>query len=570
MTNQFKGRLRNRYLALFAFVATTLLLWIGWNRKPLLIVGDIRYRPSGYDWSTARTYYPPANLKQVPTGWHKSLPQVQASKKPSLSTQDMEIAEARRQAIKAKFLKSWDAYKTHAWNRDELMPLSGKGRQTIGGWSAQLVDALDTLWIMDLKDEFHRAVREVALIDWSKAATHPIDLFEVTIRYLGGLIGAYDLSHEPVLLRKAVELGDAIYAAFDTPNRFPTRWLDFKKAKKGLQVAELRMSTAAGGTLGMEFTRLTQLTGDPKYYDATERVKQFFRSCQNDTRIPGLWPINIDWQHETMTDNVFSLGAGADSLYEYLPKMHALLGGLDPEYPEMTTQALDAARDHILFRPITPTDENILLPGNAVHDESEGGVRIVGEVQHLACFAGGMYGLAGKLFSRNDYVDLGSQLTAGCVWAYDAFPTNVMPEISRLKPCDSMTGPCPYQMPRRSTSASATALPNGFIRVRDPRYLLRPEAIESVFYMWRITGDKVWRDAAWRMWRGIVKETETDLAFAAVKDVTVRASDKIDSMETFWLSETLKYFYLIFDDPDVISLDEWVLNTEAHPFRRPL
>ncbi|KAI9172476.1 endoplasmic reticulum mannosyl-oligosaccharide 1,2-alpha-mannosidase [Paramyrothecium foliicola] len=568
MPAQVPGRLRSRYVALFIFACTILGLWSTFGRRDdTLIMADFKYKPSGYDWSSARVHHPLSNLKQLPVGSVQSFPAIQAKKKSSATSED--VAQARKNAIKAKFVKSWEAYKTYAWTRDELMPLTGKGRHSIGGWSAQIVDALDTLWIMGLNDEFRRAVQQVAVIDWSKSSTYPIDLFEVTIRYLGGLIGAYDLSQEPVLLAKAIELGDAIYAAFDTPNRLPTRWLDFSKAKKGNQIAEQDMSTAAGGTLCLEFTRLSQLTGDSKYYDATERVKQFFYTFQNQTKIPGLWPINVDYQHETMNGPVFGLGAGADSLYEYLPKMHALLGGLDPQYPQMTTQSLDAAKEHILFRPMTPDGDDILLAGNAMFDDDK--IKTVPEMQHLTCFAGGMYGLAGKLFSRKDYVELGSRLTAGCIWAYDAFPTNIMPEISRLVPCENRTGPCPYtlNLAKPTPPAGVRVLPHGFVRVRDPRYLLRPEAIESVFYMWRITGDQVWRDAAWRMWEGIVRETETGLAFAAIEDVTMHQSNKIDSMETFWLSETLKYFYLIFEDPSVISLDDWVLNTEAHPFKRP-
>lgn len=568
MLAQITGRLRSRYVALVVLACTLLGLWSTFgDRDNTLIMADFKFKPSGYDWSTARIYHPLSEIKPLPVGSVQSFPDIQAKKKSSTASDD--VAQARKQAIKAKFVKSWEAYKTYAWTRDELMPLTGKGRQSIGGWSAQIVDALDTLWIMGLKDEFQRAVQQVAVINWSRPSTRPLDLFEVTIRYLGGLIGAYDLSQEPVLLAKAIELGDAIYAAFDTPNRLPTRWLDFDKAKKGEQIAEQDMSTAAGGTLCMEFTRLSQLTGVPKYYDATERVKQFFYTFQNKTKIPGLWPINVDYQHQTMKDPVFTLGAGADSLYEYLPKMHALLGGLDPEYSQMTLQSLDAAKEHILFRPMTPGNEDILLAGNAMFDDDH--IKTVPEMQHLTCFAGGMYGLAGKLFSRKDFVELGSRLTAGCVWAYDAFPTNIMPEISRLMPCENRTGPCPYtlNMAQPTPRAGISVLPDGFVRVRDPRYLLRPEAIESVFYMWRITGDQLWRDAAWRMWEGIVKETETELAFAAIEDVMQHGSEKIDSMETFWLSETLKYFYLIFEDPDVISLDDWVLNTEAHPFRRP-
>jgi mannosyl-oligosaccharide alpha-1,2-mannosidase len=89
--------------------------------------------------------------------------------------------------------------------------------------------------------------------------------------------------------------------------------------------------------------------------------------------------------------------------------------------------------------------------------------------------------------------------------------------------------------------------------------------------MYRITGDKSWQEKGWRMFEAIIRATATDVGHSAILDVTAtdRLPDKDDSMESFWLAETLKYFYLLFAEPDVISLDEWVLNTEAHPFRRP-
>lgn len=71
------------------------------------------------------------------------------------------------------------------------------------------------------------------------------------------------------------------------------------------------------------------------------------------------------------------------------------------------------------------------------------------------------------------------------------------------------------------------------------------------------------------MFNSIIKPTKTTIAHAALVDCTVDNPPKADSMESFWLAETLKYFYLIFSEPDVISLDEYVLNTEAHPLRRP-
>ena len=114
----------------------------------------------------------------------------------------------------------------------------------------------------------------------------------------------------------------------------------------------------------------------------------------------------------------------------------------------------------------------------------------------------------------------------------------------------------------------------------DTRYILRPEAIESVFYMYRITGDPVWQDKGWQMWESIERVSWTELAYSAITNVNDVNSTQADSMEryslinvyvyfSFWLAETLKYFYLLYSEPNLVSLDEWVFNTEAHPFKRP-
>ncbi|KAK3078118.1 hypothetical protein LTS18_008394, partial [Coniosporium uncinatum] len=136
------------------------------------------------------------------------------------------------------------------------------------------------------------------------------------------------------------------------------------------------------------------------------------------------------------------------------------------------------------------------------------------------------------------------------------------------------------------------AIPPGMLHIRDRRYILRPEAIESVFYLYRITGSPHWRDAGWRMFQAIDAHTRTKYGHSAISDVTRPLPKKKPSpttaeeededegtpgyqafwqnnMESFWTAETLKYFYLLFADEGEISLDEWVFNTEAHPFRRP-
>lgn len=111
-------------------------------------------------------------------------------------------------------------------------------------------------------------------------------------------------------------------------------------------------------------------------------------------------------------------------------------------------------------------------------------------------------------------------------------------------------------------------LPQAMVDVYDRRYQLRPEAIESVFYMYRLTGDAKWMDKAWGMFTAVEKHTRTAYAAAALDDVTMKKPEQVNSMESFWLAETLKYFYLMFGDWDLFDLDKWVLNTEAHPLRR--
>jgi len=112
-------------------------------------------------------------------------------------------------------------------------------------------------------------------------------------------------------------------------------------------------------------------------------------------------------------------------------------------------------------------------------------------------------------------------------------------------------------------------IPAGMSHITDRRYILRPEALESVFYMYRITGSAYWREKGWAMVTAILRHTETARGHSAIDDVTKEQPRPLDSMESFWLAETLKYAYLLFEDESRWSLDHWVLNTEAHLLRRP-
>ncbi|GAB1312621.1 hypothetical protein MFIFM68171_02831 [Madurella fahalii] len=560
-------------VAVFLFVVF-ILEPLGTRQDPLRPLPEetgrkVRFRPSSFDWTSVTQHHPVSSIRPLPTGAPKQLHPVQHDF--SRYVHDA-TTKSRQQAVRDAFIRSWESYKKHAWLRDELAPVSGGGKTTFGGFAATLVDALDTLWIMDLREEFYTAAAAAAQLDWADTSDTSLNLFETTIRHLGGLISAYDLSGEPALLEKAQELGNMLYMAFDTPNRFPGFWFDFEDAKKGYQVAGTSEPSAAPCSLSLEFTRLAQLTGDAKFYDAISRITDFLERTQDESKLPGLWPKMINFRAETVdTETSFSIGALADSLYEYLPKMAALLGGRLPNYEKMHRAAMKAVTEHLLFRPMLPEEEqkkyDILFVGDAYARPD--GVDRVPNGQHLSCFAGGMFGLGGKLFDIPEHVAIGERLARGCVWAYKSFPTGLMPEVFNLIPCDSIDGPCPWDEERWQRDGDKQ-LAKGFRNARDTRYILRPEAIESVFLLYRMTGKEDLRDVAWAMFESVMKATKTPLANSAISDVTVDGeTDKMDSMESFFLAETLKYFYLIFSPPDVISLDDFVLNTEAHPFRRP-
>lgn len=556
--------LRFGAFAFFCLIVLYFLRSIDSPERPV----SATFFPSTYDWSKFEFYYPlPPPAIELPKARPHSLAKIQHDFGTHSTTYTHRQAE-RQHAVRQAFLKSWNSYKQHAWMRDELAPLTGGWKDPFGGWAASLVDALDTIHIMGLQKEFGEAVRAAATIDWSETNSTSCNLFETTIRHLGGLLSAYDLSHEPALLAKARELGDMLYASFDNPTNLPPFWFDWARARAGTQLADDHEPSTTAGTLAVEFTRLAQLTGNSKYYDVVARVENLLYLNQNHTLLPGMLPTFFNLRVANFTyDNTFTLGALSDSMHEYIPKMFALLAGTEPMYEDMYRTMAETIKKHLLFRPMNPENLDILFSGTVtVHDS----IYLNPEGQHLACFAGGMFALGGRLFNLPEHVDIGARLTKGCIWGYDAFTSGLLPEIFRLIPCNT-TQACVWNEEHWShyVKGNEHLLPKGFRAVHDPRYILRPEAIESVFILYRITGEDYYREAAWRMFKAIMFASETDLANAAIKNVLVNPPEQVNSMESFWFAETLKYFYLIFSPPDLISLDDWVFNTEAHPMRIP-
>ena len=532
----------------------------------------------------------------------------------------------RQDAVREAFKHSWSGYKDYAWMHDEVRPVTQKSSDPFGGWAATLVDSLDTLWIMGLRDEFEEAVNASKEIDFSDSVLSRISVFETTIRYLGGFLGAYDISDGkyPVLLEKAKEVGEFLYCAFDTPNHMPVTIWPWKSALEGSnQFARTNTILADIGSLTLEFTRLSQLTGDMRFFDAITRIMTEMQRVQSHTRIPGLWPFYLNANDLGFTETSFTLGALADSMYEYLPKQHMLLGGRSDlvRYDTMYKFAITGIMNHLVFQPMLPDGSDILFSASAnvvsnLGDELK--TQLLPGTQHLGCFAGAMVGVGAKLFNQPEQMNMARKLTDGCVWAYNAMPSGVMPEGLNFIPCE-MNSDCkwnetlweeyirskmefipknakPYGENDTETEENAEPepppiddfirekrLPKGIPEINDRRYILRPEAIESVFVHYRLTGDKDLPDKAWQMFTSVEKAARTQIAHSGIQDVTANANPDdttegenqgsryghTDNMESFWLAETLKYYYLVFSEPDIMDLDKFVLNTEAHPFKRP-
>lgn len=509
----------------------------------------------------------------------KRLPKLQATFRPYSTYIDEEKEQLveRRLSVKIAFKKCRNSYKQRAWLQDELKPISGEFSNRYGGWGATLFDSLDTLLIMGMREEFDEAVEAALSVDIGPDTLESMELsvFETTIRFVGGLLAAYDLTEckDKRILDKAVEFGDMLYLALDTPNRIPVNNWDPRKAVRGEEQHDVEHIMAQMGSLSLEFTHLSQLTGDMRWFDAAQRLTDIFDAQQRYTKLPGLWPLNYRVENNTVDftkDNVFSLGAMADSTYEYFLKMFLLLGGSNQgkQYTRIYKYAAEAAIENLLFRPMNPDDLDVLLPGKAFIS-NDGNITLNAESEHLEAFVGGMFALGGRLFNQPEHVDVARKVTNGFVWAYNATVSGIAPENFIMIACDDVEE-CVWNETRwRERVGWHSVLPRGIVGTRDSKYLLRPEAVEAVFYMYRLTGESYWREVAWSMFETLESRTRTNWGNAEIVNVFDANSIKGDKMESFWVAETLKYLYLIFCEEGVVSLDDFVFSTEAHPFRIP-
>ncbi|KAH8905389.1 endoplasmic reticulum mannosyl-oligosaccharide 1,2-alpha-mannosidase [Coniochaeta sp. PMI_546] len=498
----------------------------------------------------------------------------------------------RRERVVEAFELSWDAYARYAWGYDEFHPIAKTGRMMAPkglGWI--IIDSLDTMMLMNLTSRLTHAREWISTsLTWEQ--DQDVNTFETTIRMLGGLLSAHYLSTEypdlapiaeddpgtpgdDLYIEKAKDLADRLVSAFDTESGVPFASVNLGKFKGIPSHADGgASSTAEATTLQLEFKYLAKLTGEKMYWDRVEKVMQV---VDDNGAQDGLVPIYINTNGKFRGENV-RLGSRGDSYYEYLIKQY--LQTNEKVYEEMWDDALKGVRKHLVTY-TEPSRFTIIgeRPSGLKNDLSP-------KMDHLVCFMPGTIALAAtgglsekearKLPTWNkqkeEDMKLARELMHTCWGMYKYMATGLAAEITYFKiSSPPLPESAPHEAPAEFDPSPDAEWRKDFdVKPFDSHNLQRPETVESLFYMWRITGDVKYREWGWEMFKSFMNYTavEDGGGFTSLANANVVPPTRRDNMESFWLAETLKYFYLLFSPDDLLPLDGIVLNTEAHPFPR--
>ena len=427
---------------------------------------------------------------------------------------DVSAAQASELAnrVKAETQLAWQGYMKYAAGHDEIRPLS----KTYHDWYAQPllmtpVDALDTLTLMGLDTEAKQA-RELIDTKLSFDQDIYVKTFEITIRHLGGLLSSYQLTGDKRLLELADDLGTRLLPAFDSPSGLPYVDVNLRTGKtRGTD-----SGPAESGTLLLEFGTLSKLTGKPIYYEKAKRalVETYKRRSKLD-----LVGATFDVASGKWTDVDSSIAGGIDSYYEYLYKCWRLFGDTDCKAMwETSIKALNAR--------VADSVRGELWYG---HVDMNTGARRKPEYGALDAFFPALLAVSGDI------------------------------ERARRLQASSMKM-------WRLHGIEPEALDYRAMKVTSPGYALRPEIVESAYYLRRITRDTRYLAEGREMFEDFTHWCRTDTGFAALDSVVTKKQK--DSQESFLYAETLKYYYLLFAPDTALDFDAITFNTEAHPLRK--
>ncbi|XP_032433793.1 mannosidase, alpha, class 1B, member 1b [Xiphophorus hellerii] len=443
----------------------------------------------------------------------------------------------RMEAVREAFRHAWKGYKEYAWGHDELRPVSRSYSEWFG-LGLTLIDALDTMWILELKQEFEEA-REWVASELTFNKNVDVNLFETTIRILGGLLSTYHLTGDSLFLDKAKDIGSRLMPAFNTQSKIPYSDVNIGKGTAHPPRWTSDSTVAEVTSIQLEFRELSRLTQEPQYQAAVAEVMNQVHKLEG--KLDGLVPMFINTNSGQFThQGIYTLGARADSYYEYLLKQWIQGGKKENQFLEDYLQAIEGVKKNLLQK---SSPNGLVFVGELSHGQFSP------KMDHLVCFLPGTLALGAHNGLPADHMDLAKELMHTCYQMYVQMETGLSPEIVHFNM---------HQGSIRDID----------VKPADRHNLLRPETVESLFYLYRFTKDRKYQDWGWKILQNFNKYTKVSSGgYTSINNVCdPDYPSPRDKMESFFLGETLKYFYLLFsEDADLISLDKYVFNTEAHP-----
>ncbi|WPG99365.1 mannosyl-oligosaccharide alpha-1,2-mannosidase 1b [Acrodontium crateriforme] len=472
--------------------------------------------------------------------------------------------QQRADAVKEAFQHAWDGYYKYAFPNDELHPVSNGFSNSRNGWGASAADAFSTALVMSKADIVNEILDYIPKINWGVSYDNEqVSLFETTIRYLGGILSAYDFltgpranlaknkQNVPKLLEQAAHLANNLSFAFDTPTGIPSNNL---YVGNGTTDGSTNNGIATIGTLVLEWTHLSDLTGNTTYAELTQKGESYLLNPMPKSSEPweGLVGTNVDLNTGKFLDASGGWNGGDDSFYEYLIKMYVYDPSRFGEYKDRWVAAADSSIAHLASHPQSRPDLTFLAAFNGQNLDLSSG--------HLACFDGGNFILGGLVLNEQKYIDFGLALTDSCEDTYNQTVTGIGPEgfgwDSNQVPADQKAF---YEKAGYYITSSG--------------YYLRPEVLESFYYAYRATGDRKYQDYSWNGFKAINANCRTASGFAEINNVNVAGHGGFnDFQDSFLFAEVLKYAYLIHAPDEEFQVNhngqnQWVFNTEAHPFK---
>eukprot|EP01025_Chloroclados_australasicus_P066063 TRINITY_DN9036_c1_g1_i2.p1 TRINITY_DN9036_c1_g1~~TRINITY_DN9036_c1_g1_i2.p1 ORF type:complete len:917 (-),score=101.02 TRINITY_DN9036_c1_g1_i2:320-2995(-) len=467
-------------------------------------------------------------------------------------------SEVRQKKVREAAKKSWAAYRHSAWGKDELLPISNTSH-TWFDLGLTLIDGLDTLLIMDLWEEFIQGREWVQdSLDFNR---EKVNLFETTIRILGGLEAAFHLSGgDKLFATKSAQLLLRLLPAFDSPTGIP--WADAHLTELKGYPPEWSASSSLSETttLTLEFTYGAQIMQRADF--AEPALQAWNKIGKMKGKVDGLAPIYVNPKTGSFDSMRITLGARGDSYYEYMLKNWLLSGKKNTQYRNEYVVAMQGIRKHLISK-TAPDPYGLWYVGELDMEHNQR--QFVPKMDHLVCFLPGLLALGHfhGVETRTKYdelsdLELARKLMYTCYELYHRSPTGLASEIVHFQ--NHLEGDYPKE---HSVDIGGGDF---VIKPRDAHNLLRPETVESLFIMYRVTGENIYREWGWQIFRAFDKYSKLEYGgYTNLDTVVENPPRRRDKMESFWIAETIKYLYLLFDDDNLLPLDQYVFNTEAHP-----